>query len=81
MAQKKKNNPKDDEFKDGYTVLAGSSTPSRKLKEDPPKEKAKANKRLITRNFFLIFTILFLKNEINTNTSYNTNYNFYNQHF
>ena len=54
MAQKKKNNPKDDEFKDGYTVLAGSSTPSRKLKEDPPKEKAKANKRLITRNFFLI---------------------------
>ena len=54
MAQKKKNNPKYDEFKDGYTVLAGSSTPSRKLKEDPPKEKAKANKRLITRNFFLI---------------------------
>ncbi len=57
MAQKKKNNNTDNDFQDGYTVLAGSSTPSRKLEDDQASEKkpkVKTPAKLKVRNFFLI---------------------------
>ena len=53
MAQKKKDN----DFKDGYTVLASNSTPSRDFGKDKTPEKKpkdKKHKRLIVRNVFLI---------------------------
>ena len=53
MAQKKKDN----DFKDGYTVLAGNQTPSREIgKDTTPEKKPKNNKqkRIVVRNVFLI---------------------------